>query len=534
MILVRLADMIVLSWGWKRRLIAVLAGALAALSMAPVGAFPVLFLSFPVLILLIDGARAARSRGARLRAAFGAGWWFGFGYFLCSLWWIGSAFLVEASTFGWLLPVAVAGLPAGLAFFTGAGTALAYALWARGPYRVLSFALGLMAAEYARSVLFTGFPWNLFGEALTQWLWLAQSASLVGVMGLTFVALVVFASPVALCEAHARGLTRVGPVMAALSLLLVMALFGAWRVETTPIKQVEGPRLRLIQPDIPQDERFRPASKDWIMERYETLSKKATSQDRKSLADVTHLFWPESSFPFFLIYDPEALGRIARMLPAGTTLITGAVRPEISKSGGTRPDVYNSAYALNNKGEILATTDKFHLVPFGEYLPFQAALEAMGLQQITRMRGGFSAAAGPQLTRLSGLPPFVTLICYEIIFPRVIASLDSRPAWILNLTNDAWFGTTPGPYQHAHKAVIRAIEEGLPVVRVANNGISMVVGPTGRVEASLPLNARNALDFVLDQPLAATIYARFGDILLFLVALLSLKVVWSRKLHPFD
>ncbi len=530
----RLANAIILSSGWTRRLIACLAGALGALAMPPVGAFPVFAVSFPVLILLLDGAGAANGRARRLRAAFADGWWFGFGYFLAGLWWIGAAFLVEASTFGWLLPVAVAGLPAVLAVFTGLGAALARFLWARGGWRIISFALGLMAAETARSTLFTGFPWNLYGEGLTQWLWLAQGAAFVGVNGLTFLTLLLFSTPVLLLEreSHPR-LAYGGPALAVL-VLVALAAGGALRLEQHPSLMTEGVRLRLVQPDIPQDERFRPASKDWILDRYAALSTQKRSEDRQSLKDITHLIWPESSFPFFLIYDSQALGRISGLLPPGTTLLTGAVRPDIPRAGGVRPDVYNSLYALNPRGEIIATADKFHLVPFGEYLPFQGALEAMGLQQITRVRGGFSAGPGPQVTRVPGAPPFVSLICYEIIFPRILSGLGERPRWILNVTNDAWFGFTPGPYQHAHKAVIRAIEEGLPVVRAANNGISLVTDSYGRVLWRLPLGAQDSLDAALPRPAALTVYARFGDIPWYLVAALLATVVYRRRLRAAD
>ncbi|MEI8145090.1 MAG: apolipoprotein N-acyltransferase [Alphaproteobacteria bacterium] len=308
-----------------------------------------------------------------------------------------------------------------------------------------------------------------------------------------------------------------------------MALLGGSRLSSTETRFVPGVKLRLVQPDIPQDEKFRPEARDWILDRYASLSDKAASAERMGVRDVTHLIWPESAFPFFLILDRQALTRIAELLPQGTTLITGAARPDEPAPGRTQPRVFNSAYVIDHQGAIVDTYDKVHLVPFGEYLPFHDRLEAAGLEALTRQRGGFSAGDRRRTLTIPGAPPVGILICYEIIFPRAVTAADRRPGWLLNLTNDAWFGFTPGPYQHLHQSVVRAIEEGLPVVRVANNGVSAVIDPLGRIIRSLPLGARDILDAELPVARPVTMYNLAGDAPLMIVWVVSAFALMRRR-----
>ncbi|KAA5602597.1 apolipoprotein N-acyltransferase [Blastochloris sulfoviridis] len=482
--------------------------------MAPLGAlaWPVIFLTFPVLVWLLDGAGSGGRRG--IGAAAAIGWWFGFGYFLTGLWWIGVAFLVDADKFGWLLPVAVAGLPAGLALFTAAGTALARALWVPGPARVLALAVGLTAAEWLRGHVLTGLPWNSFGYALASDLRLAQTASLGGLWSLTFLAVALGALPAVLADAprdtrHPWRWVGLGALV-----LAAMFVFGAVRLATTPVGTVEGVRLRLMQPNLPQDVKFRYAAKDEVVAHYLKLSDLAASPP--SGAPVTHLIWPESAFPFFLSREPAVLAKIADHLPPGTVLITGAARAEERPDKGPRRyDVYNSVQIVDSDGAIIATADKVHLVPFGEYLPFQATLESLGLEQLTRVQGGFSAGTRRRALEVPGAPPTLPLICFEIVFPGAPAAdlpKDApRPGWMLNLTNDGWFGDTSGPHQHLAQARLRAIEEGMPVVRAANTGISGVVDPLGRMRAQINLGREGIVDADLPRPVTPPPYARLAD-----------------------
>src|SRR5471030_3306060 len=378
-----------LASGWRRAVIAMVAGAISALAMAPINAWPILFLTFPVLIWLVDGAAAGRWSGA-LNAAF-AGWWFGFGYFVAGLYWVGYAFLVDAKTFGWLLPVAVAGLPAYLALFTALGLAAARLIWVRGPERVLALAAMLTAAEWLRGHLLSGFPWNTFGYALTQPLALAQSVSLVGIWTLTFLTIAICASPAVLADDSADTPHPYRATLIGLVILACLTGYGAARLWTHPTTYVSGVNLRIMQPNLQQDEKFNYAAKDQVMARYLRLSDRATDPQSSGVHDVTHLIWPESAFPFFLTREPDALAQIAALLPEGTVLITGAVRPPETVPTAAVTRAYNSVYVIDHDGAILSVYDKVHLVPFGEYLPFQHVLERLGLMQLTKVPGGFDA-----------------------------------------------------------------------------------------------------------------------------------------------
>lgn len=504
MTLTRLAHSIVLAWGWQRAAIAFVAGAVSALALAPVDLWPVLFVTFPILTWLIDGAAAGRWGG--ILAAAATGWWFGFGYFLAGLYWVGYAFLVDADTFGWLLPIAVTSLPAGLALFTAFGTALARAIWTRGPTRILALAVGLTIAEWLRGHILSGFPWNTIGYALTGPLALAQSASLVGLWGLTFLAIVIFASPATLADDRTDTKRPWLPLTAGVGILCVMGIYGAVRLGATPTSFVDGVRLRLMQPNVPQDEKFNYSAKQRIMDHYVALSDRASGPQSTGVHDVTHLIWPESAFPFFLTREAEALAQIAELLPQGAVLITGAVRP-----AETTEQAYNSVYVIDHDGSILSVYDKVHLVPFGEYLPLQKFMERMGLMQLTKVVGGFRSGDRHRAFSIPGAPRFLPLVCYEIIFPGEAVPRGERPAWVLNLTNDGWFGISSGPYQHFRQARVRMIEQGLPLVRAANTGISAVVDPLGRIINALPLGAEGILDSPLPQPIEPTVYVRAGD-----------------------
>jgi len=520
----RLAHSIVLAWGWQRALIAFAAGAASALALAPVDLWPVAFVTFAILTWLIDGAAAGRWGGVPAAAA--TGWFFGFGYFLAGLYWVGYAFLVDAQTFGWLLPVAVTALPAGLALFTAFGTALARAMWTRGSTRILALAVALTIAEWLRGHVLSGFPWNAFGYALTGPLVLAQSASLLGLWGLTFLAIGIFASPATLIDDSADTRRPWMPLACSIAVLCIMGVYGTARLATTPTTFVSGVRLRLMQPNLPQDQKFNYSAKQQVMDRYVALSDRASGPQSTGIRDVTHLIWPESAFPFFLAREPEALAQIANLLPPGTVLITGGVRP-----AQTERHAYNSVYVIDHTGSILSIYDKVHLVPFGEYLPFQNFLESVGLRQLTKVIGGFLSGERHRTFAVPGAPPFLPLVCYEIIFPGAAVPPGERPGWVLNLTNDGWFGISSGPYQHFRQARVRMIEEGLPLVRAANTGISAVVDPLGRIIKSLPLGAEGVLDSPLPQSIEPTVYAKAGDYMVALLLAAAFLIVMGRRIR---
>lgn len=513
--------------GWRRGALAFAAGALSNLAMAPFFFSPVLFLTLPVLVWLIDDA-ACRPGGQRdtARAAAVAGWWFGFGYFLFGLFWIGEAFLVEADKFGWLLPFAVTLMPAGLALFWAAAAALSALLWRPDVARVLVLALALAAAEWLRGHILTGFPWNVLGYALTWPLVMMQGAGLVGIYGLTLIAVPVFAAPLVIA-ADAERQHRRRPVLLALAIsalpLVLLAAYGAVRLATAPTGSMDGVKLRIVQPSIPQREKWRPDKQASIFQDHLALSEVDATGRRDNLAGITHVIWPEAAMPFLPLEHPEALAAIGAMLPDGAFLLTGALRREGAQGGDatSRPNrAYNSLMVFDGTGKLDAVYDKTHLVPFGEYLPMQGTLESIGLEQLTRMRGGFSVGAMPRpVLDIPGLPPVGGLICYEAIFPGVGAQSASRPGLLLNVTNDGWFGNTTGPRQHLHQARVRAVEEGLPLVRAANNGISAVVDSSGRISLVLGINLRGSVDSVLPLPRSPPPYAVLGDLIFLLAGL---------------
>jgi apolipoprotein N-acyltransferase len=549
----RLAHTIVLAWGWRRILIAFLAGAGSALALPPTNLWPAPFVTFPILLWLVDGAAAGRLGG--VWAAASTGWWFGFGYFLAGLYWIGNAFLVDAKTFGWLLPFAVVALPAGMALFTAFGLALARLIWTRGATRALALATALTLAEWLRGHLFSGFPWNTFGYALISPLWLAQGAALIGIWGLTFLAIAIYASPAVLADDRKDTKRPWLALASGGTLIVALAVFGAVRLAMFPTSYVDGVRLRIMQPNLPQDAKFNPSQKQQVMSHYLDLSDRSTGPQSTGVRDVTHLIWPESAFPFFLTRDADALAQISALLRPATVLIAGAIRPPETAPNVVITRAYNSVYVIGPDGSILSVYDKVHLVPFGEYLPFRSVLERLGLTQLIKLRGGFIAGDRRRNQRVPGAPNFLPLVCYEVIFPAdsvprserpgwlythlgryigwpFVAGSGERPGWMLNLTNDGWFGLSAGPYQHFQQARVRAIEEGLPLVRAANTGISAVIDPLGRVIKRLPLGIEGVIDAPLPRPLASTPYARAGDGPLGALLALVLVLVWrSRRLR---
>jgi apolipoprotein N-acyltransferase len=527
-LLTRIAHWIVLSWGWRRALVGLAAGAFSALAMAPFDAWPALFLTFPVLVWLVDGAATGRLGGV-LSAAI-AGWWFGFGYHLAGLYWIGYAFLVDAKTFGWLLPFAVAGLPAFMACYSALGLALARLVWPRGPARILALAVALTVAEWLRGHLFTGFPWNVYGYALTGPLMLAQGAALIGIWGLTFVAVAVFSSPAVFTDDRTDTRRPWLPLAVGLVVLAALAGYGAFRLSRTPTTFVDGVRLRIMQPNLQQDEKFNYGAKQRVMRHYLELSDRSTGPQSSGVRDITHLIWPESAFPFLLTREPDALAQIAALLPPGTVLITGAVRAPEVPPGAKVERAYNSIYVIDHDGSILSVYDKVHLVPFGEYLPFQDFLESLGLMQLTKLPGGFIAGDRRRAMNVPRAPRMLPFICYEIIFPgEAMPSEEARPGWIVNLTNDGWFGISTGPYQHLQQARVRAIELGLPLVRAANTGISAVIDPAGRIVKSLPLGTEGVMDVSLPRRTGVPLYSRTGDAAVTFLLMIAIISVLRRR-----
>lgn len=480
-ILERLAGSIMLAWGWRRAAIAAAAGASAVLAMPPFDVFAAMFLALPVLVWLLDGASGNPDRGmaGRLWPAFVTGWWFGFGYFVAGLWWLGTALLVDADAFAWAIPLAVLALPAFLALFFGLGASVARVLWSDGYGRVLALAFGLTLSEWLRGFVLTGFPWNTLGYAAMPVPLAMQSAHALGLLGVTALSIVVFATPALM--ATRQGMTS--GVIVALCLVAGHLGYGAFALRTPPaVADEAGPVIRIVQPSIEQEAKWSESERDTILARTVNLtaSPPPTGTPRASL-----VVWPETAVPFFLTEAPNALAAIAGSLDEGQQLATGVVRLDES---GPVPRYYNSITVVGDDGEIRDAADKVHLVPFGEYVPFAAVLERLGISTVAEIPEGFSAASERTLLSIGELRA-LPLICYEAIFPFTIPADAPTPDFALNVTNDAWYGATPGPYQHFRQAQLRAAEARLPLVRAANNGISAIVDGHGRIVDGLALDA---------------------------------------------
>ncbi len=486
----RLAGRIMLLWGVRRALLTIVAGAVGALALPPIGFFAALFVSFTLLVWLLDGATGNpdRRHSFGLRSAFLTGWLFGFGYFVAGLWWLGNALLVEADEFAWALPLAIVGLPAVLAIFYGLATLVARLLWSDGWGRLAALAVGFGLAEWLRGFVATGFPWNAIGYGAMPIPLMMQSAHVIGVLGVTTLAVFAFSAPALIG-------TRKGmvPGLAIAALLLAAHLgYGAWRlslpVENRP--DTASLNIRLVQPVVDQARKIENVERIEIFNEHLALSVQPSGPG-KPRPDI--IVWPETSVPFILTENPDALARIGDMLQEGQVLITGAVRSE-DRGAGLAPRYYNSVYLIDDKGQMLAASDKVHLTPFGEYVPYEDILRRLGFDNVISLPGGFSAASQRSMLTLPSGIGLYPLVCYEIIFPDEWTDDLGEAKALLNITNDAWFGVSPGPYQHFLQARIRAVETGLPLIRDANNGISALIDPYGRILSGLALNSRGVVD----------------------------------------
>jgi apolipoprotein N-acyltransferase len=480
---------------WRRALASAGLGVALTLALPPLHLVPLAVPAFAGLLWLIESSGSARG-------AFRDGWWFGVGHFATGLYWISHALLVDAASFGWLIPFALAGFGAGLGVFTGLAALVAHQLRRRRIAMPIALAMGWLLAEWLRGHVLTGFAWNLVA---TMWpgAWpMPWLASVVGAYGLSAIT-VALAATVAVRRRRVA-MIAIGVFLAA----FVIGLADSMRDGGVTTRDGEAKtRLRLVQPNIAQTLKWDPRERDNHLRRMLELTANAGTRV---------VIWPEASTVYPIADNAELRRLFARLLPSDGYLLAGAIRVE---RGDASLRFWNSLHALGSDGVIAATYDKFHLVPFGEYVPLA---DVLPIGKLVPIPGSFQAGAGPVTIALPGLPPFSPLICYEIIFPGRVVARGQRPQWILNVTNDAWFGISAGPYQHFAAARMRAIEEGLPVVRVANNGISAVIAANGRVMERLDLGVGGFLDVDLPSPAPPTIYARIGDFALLPLAFFGL------------
>ncbi|HEY0106265.1 MAG TPA: apolipoprotein N-acyltransferase [Rhizomicrobium sp.] len=496
--------------GWRALLAAALAGAVYALGFAPLEIFPAMLFGLAALVVLLDGA-GLRPKPVR-RAAL-LGWGFGFGQFTAGMHWIFYPFLVDPAAHAWEIPFVALLFPGGLALFVALSTALAMPFW-HGRARVFVLAAAYAGGEWLRGHVLTGLPWNLPAYGWGASLGILQSSAVLGAYGLSLLTVLFGFS---LAEVFSAPRRWVLPAAMA-GLFAVLWIGGDIHLAVNPPLDVPGVRLRLVQPNIPQNEKYlRPlVARNW--------GRLIGLSTHPAAAPPTVIIWPEAAPPVLLQRAPVAMDDIAVTIGTDKILLTGNERLAIEADGSRR--FFNSFFVFGPGGALLATYDKFHLVPFGEYLPYEFTLRALGITRLVGFPGSFSAGDGPHTVKVPGAPAFGPLICYEILFPGAVVG-DSRPQWLVNVTDDSWFGPWAGPRQHLLAARVRAIEEALPVVRAANTGISAVIDAEGRVTAMLGLGRTGYVDAPLPKAAPRTVYARYGDLLFLVLFLLCLALAWA-------
>lgn len=490
------AGRLMLLWGAQRAMVAFLAGALGALAQAPFDFPAIAFVSFPVLVWLLDGAAGdtAAGRLRKLRPFFVTGWWFGFGYFIAGLWWVGNAMLVDLQKYAWAVPFAVLVLPAGLALFYGAAAALARPLWNDGIGRIAALAAAFAIVEWLRGFVLTGFPWNAVGYGAMPVPFLMQSVTVVGMVGMNALAVFAFSLPAMLAAPKSRLL----PMLVLAALLIAHAGFGLARLELAPADAGDSLAVRLVQPSIHQSEKWDRTMRDRIFSTYLEMSARPPEEGspRPQL-----ILWPETSVPFLFQQRPEALAALGELIGEGQTLLAGAVRLEGDTPNDPSARFYNSVVAVNSAGVLYDAVDKVHLVPLGEFVPFEDFLSRLGITKLVELPGGFSAGGKRHAIEVAPGVRAVPYICYEVIFPGLATAESADAQMIVNVTNDAWFGYSPGPYQHLRQAQVRAVEAGKPLLRAANNGVSAAIDPYGRIMDALELDGIGVMD--VSVPLAS-------------------------------
>lgn len=492
-----------------RLLVPFLAGAVMVLALPPYDLWPALWAGFSSFYLILLWSQT------KLRA-FWAGWMFGFGYFVFGLSWIANALLVDGSTYSWVIPLAIAGLPALLATFTGLACLLCLTFMDMTKLRgFLGFCGTIAMAEWTRGHIFTGFPWNLYGYGWSGVDAMAQSVSLFGSYGLTLLTIGWAALPGFLLVWIAP-MSRKALFSAVLyGLMAGLFLWGHARLNGNPTEFDDRLTLRIIQPSIPQSMKWDQQKASESFRLIADLSKNDGAVNGKAILVI----WPETAVTQAIIDDEVAqaeLRDIFNQYPGQVFLATGLLRWEES---ARKTDYYNSIGIYDSAINRIATYDKSHLVPFGEYIPFSRWLPANPFVA----PDGFGSGNGPTIL---GLPVkgghvfrFSPMICYEVIFPSAVVKRGSNPDLILNVTNDGWYGVSNGPRQHVEITRFRAIEEGLPVARAANTGVSAVIDPYGRYIWKSRLMELTASNVPLPKPATVpTLYSKTSDLMMLCLA----------------
>jgi apolipoprotein N-acyltransferase len=482
-------------------------GLISGLAMPPVDAWFVLGLTFPLLVWLLE-----RRQNLTVRQTYGYGWLFGFGYFTAVLHWIGFAFLVDAADYLWMMPFAVGALAGGMALFWSAAIGTAFVLARKHWPLFLVLPLCFALAEWLRGHIFTGFPWAVPGLAVDGMGPVAQLASVIGMNGLTLMVVLWAMVPIGLAS-QIRAEKNIAAVFL-LALPLSWA-WGQWRIATVPHDFIANVVVRLVQPNISQDDKWRGNNAREIFQQLLDLSSRPAAGGAPTI-----IVWPESAVPFLI--DESEVGRreLLPILTGQKILLTGAVRRSSTETiAGKSPDYFTSILAFDSHGQVMGRYDKKHLVPGGEYLPLAWLLEPLGFRKVVNVPESFSEGTTSAVLTLAGAGNVAMQICYEAIFPESLQNVGARPDWVLNVTNDGWFGNSAGPYQHLAQLRLRAIEQGFGIVRVANTGVSAIIDSTGSYVMVSTLGAVVVADSAIPKALQSTPFSIWGYDWLFLMSL---------------
>lgn len=505
---------------WYAPLTALLGGLAAGVAHPPWGMIFGL-LGFSLILLRLETIQGARP----LRSAFFLGWLAGLGYFGVCTWWIAEPFLVDPEIYGWMAPFAVVLMGGGLALFWGLAGLTYRALRPRSAWKAPVFAGVFAAFEWLRGHVLTGFPWDLAGEAWRAGSAPSQAAAVVGAYGLTWITLAIASTP-AILMLPVRRLAQAGMLVAAGIALTALYAGGAGRLAAAarPIYAKDAPVIRVVQANIDQKEKWKPENLKLVFDAYADLTTRPVSASEvaplagRTPARPDVVIWPEGALPAVindLLAPTSDYARPLRdVLQPGQILLMGANRADAGPGGRTL--YFNTLMAFRRDGEALRVVDfydKHRLVPFGEFLPLGDLARTIGLRSLVHMEDDFTAGPRPRPLRVAGMPPVQPLICYEALFPGLPAG-GPRPAWILNISNDAWFGGGSGPWQHLNIASYRAIEQGLPIVRATPTGVSAIIDAQGRImpRKVIGLGGFGVIDARLPQPAQPTPYSRWGDI----------------------
>lgn len=505
--------------------LATLSGAICALAFAPFHFFIAAIISVSSFYFLIEKKSDTVKQAAIL------GFCYGYGYFLAGVYWISISLMVDAKQFAWLIPFALTLLPSILALYFSGFAAVYKKLnhkfnFTKNYQKILLFALLWLVFEVLRSVLFTGFPWNLIGYSLMFSDATMQSASIFGIYGLSFFTILFCLTPILfLKQFHLRKIFNKSDKIFTIILCALFVgnfIFGYCRLQNTKIITSNAAMLRIVQGNIEQDLKWNPQQKFLNFIKHVEIS---NASDKTNIAAI---IWPETAVPYVMDGSQQLMQELQKAVPPHGVLITGAMRIKYQdEQRSVAKNIWNSVFTLDQSG-VINYYDKHHLVPFGEYVPFAKYLPFV--EKITGGGEGFGEGEGPQTLATQAFT-FSPLICYEIIFPDKIIDKSNRPDLLVNVTNDAWFGTSSGPFQHFDMSKMRAVEYGIPLARAANTGITAFIDPLGQVIKRIDLNQEGFIDVNLVNKLDETFFSRFNywPLLLGALVIMAFLLISARK-----